>query len=154
MLLGLAFQCPGKRACATACQCESAGSALECFIQIYEAYCSSENDFETVVRGHLAVLLGLLMRGHPRNQVILLRLLPGPTRQRKLESLMENAREFTLLYTEFVKKAANVIQMEGDDDTVENSDLNVEAAIRMSHGETVVNEVLGFLETLSKSLND
>lgn len=95
------------------------------------------------------------MQGHPRNQVILLRLLPGPSHREKVENVMENVREFTLLYAEFVKKAANATQVDDDDDGVPQGDEEETAPTsQVSHGEVVVQQVLAFLEKLSKTLDD
>ncbi|KAI0694225.1 hypothetical protein BC835DRAFT_1274905 [Cytidiella melzeri] len=151
--LRIATRCPGNRTCAVACRCPDAVNALQCLVQIYDQQCNAENDFGSVVRGHIAILFGLLMQGHPRNQVILLRLLPGPSRRKKVESVMENAREFTLLYAEFVRKASNANHVEEDGDDTESRDEDVDAATHVSHGETVVKQVLAFLENLSQSLD-
>ncbi|KAI0088819.1 hypothetical protein BDY19DRAFT_890661 [Irpex rosettiformis] len=152
--LKLSPLCPGLRPCAVACRCPERVSALECLVQIYEQPGRSGNDFESVVRGHIAILFGLLMQGHPRTQVILLRLLPGPSNKKKVENVMENVQEFTLFYSEFVKKVAHAAQMEGDDDDQENRQDGADSALRTSQGELVVKHVLTSLQGLLSSFND
>lgn len=67
---------------------------------------------------------------------------------------MENVREFTLLYAEFVKRAAHAAETDDDDDDQESRQGDVNSALRASHGELVVRRVLSFLEDLLQGLND
>lgn len=94
------------------------------------------------------------MQGHPRNQVIILRLLPGPSNRKKVESVMGSVQEFTLFYSEFVKKATHAAQLEDYDDDPEARQNEVDSALRASQGELVVKQVLLSLQNLFNSLKD
>lgn len=150
-LTELCPQCPGKRTCTTACRCASSRSALECLASIYTHQGVIEKDFDSIVRGHIAVLFGLLMQDHQQNQVILFRALPGPSTAKKVEILMDNVREFSLFYEEFMKKAAEITQEEEE----EESGLEVKPDERLGnlHGDAVVRQVRNFFEELVRTVD-
>jgi hypothetical protein len=50
------------------------------------------------VRGHLALLFGLLVRGAPAGRTVLLAALPGVSARAKLARLAEDARAFVAFY--------------------------------------------------------
>lgn len=106
----------------------------------------------------MAILFGLLMRGCPDNQLVLLGALPGSSDKRKLNTLIEHARDFTQFYVEFTKKVSAVVnsQSRGDDKDYGmeartlgvNIDGSMERVLRDANGETVAREVISFLEGL------
>ena len=73
-------------------------------MSVYEQHLRVEDDDPGtyIIRGHLAVLFGLLMRGSPSNQDIILEALPGAG----LKGLIRHAREFVGLYAEFMARVA------------------------------------------------
>jgi len=113
-----------KRACARRCTCSPASNGLDILVNIYiiqgfkaessesvfpadttEALIEADASF---LRGHLAVLFGLLMSESPENQSAILESLPTPTTSRaqknkannkvKLSRLAEQARDFVAFY--------------------------------------------------------
>ncbi|CCM05861.1 uncharacterized protein FIBRA_08097 [Fibroporia radiculosa] len=149
----LDFRCKGKRACTRACRCTSRVSAVECLALVYADRGESESELDPVVRGHMAVLFGLIMQNCPENQKALLGALPGRSAQQKLDSLIEHAREFTLVYAEFTKRISSglegQIRDEQQDDFVHTDiDGGGESVLRDRHGESVAKDVVSFLELL------
>ncbi|KAH9174680.1 hypothetical protein EDB89DRAFT_2113475 [Lactarius sanguifluus] len=96
--------CPALRQCAYACSCPNAVTVLECLALVYERHLRLEDDDPGthIIRGHFAVLFGLLMRGSTGNQNIILTVLPGAG----LEGLIRHAKEFIGLYAEFMARVA------------------------------------------------
>ena len=116
-----------KRACARRCTCSPASNGLDILVNIYivqgfktessesslsadatEALIEADASF---LRGHLAVLFGLLMFESPENQSAILESLPFPTsatssrvqkskpsNKIKLSRLAEQARDFVVFY--------------------------------------------------------
>ena len=112
-----------------------------------------KNELDVVVRGHMAVLFGLLMKGNTDVQRELLEKLPGPTNRKKLAGLVDNAREFTLFYVEFAKKAsaaAEGLDVEDDEDVdgVAHMEMDTRKVLRDTQGESVARDVLEFLTGL------
>jgi len=116
-----------KRACARRCTCSPASNGLDILVEIYTVQGfkteSSESSFSgdttevlieaeaSFLRGHLAVLFGLLMTESPENQSAILESLPLPTsaassrvqknktgNKAKLSRLAEQARDFVAFY--------------------------------------------------------
>ena len=153
------YHCPGKRNCIFECKCPSRTSALKSLATVYNEQCKSDSEVEIVVRGHIAVLFGLLMRHSVENQRLLLDSLPGVSNKKKLHALAENAREFTLFYVEFAKKISAVTEEDEGDD--EGGDGGGESGgdlvggmgnlMRDSQGETVARDITAFLENLRNS---
>lgn len=138
--------CPALRQCAYTCTCPNAISVLECLSSVYEQYLRIEDDDPgtCIIRGHLAVLFGLLMRGCPANQDIILDVLPGAG----LKGLIQHAREFVGLYAEFMARVAR-----GERHDAEDANDNLEEdipQIQVKDGATqdVAQDVIIFLESL------
>lgn len=151
------YDCPGKRNCTLDCQCPSRVSALESLATVYNEQCKSDSEVEVVVRGHVAVLFGLLMRHSAENQRILLASLPGASNKKKLHALAANAREFMLFYVEFTKKISAVAgEDEGEAEGGESSSQGggMGTLMRDSQGENVARSVTMFLEDLRNSTRD
>jgi hypothetical protein len=155
--LGLDAKCAGKRACIRGCQCPQRVSALNCLAQVYIQQSKDSSTLDpgaNFLRGHIAVLLGLLMRDNKANQKVLLATLPGSTNRSKLASLAEQAREFVTFYAELAVRlsaaaAAKDKDDEEDDGSVARSnEHNVERMVSDGNGD-VAREVISFLEKLS-----
>lgn len=155
----LSFHCTGKRACTTSCHCSSRTSALSCLALVYSQYGKSEAEdgVESMIRGHMAVLFGLLMRGSPENQRVLLDALPGTSHKQKLGKLVEHARDFTSFYVDFTRRVSQVVQSQDDDGPPEDlggyavEDDRVGRMLGDSHGAVVANDVVSFLESLIRT---
>ncbi len=151
------YHCPGKRSCTLECKCPSRTSALEGLATVYNEQCKSDSEIEVVVRGHIAVLFGLLMRHSAENQRILLASLPGISNKKKLHALADNAREFMLFYVEFAKKISAVAEAEDDEGEEAVGGKGGEglggmgSLMRDSQGETVARNITAFLEELCDS---
>lgn len=139
--------CPALRQCAYACTCPNAISILECLASVYEQYLQIEDDEPGtyIIRGHLAVLFGLLMRGSPANQDIILDVLPGAG----LKGLIQHAREFVGLYAEFMARVARGERHDGED-AEDNSEEDI-PQIQVKEGATqdVAQDIIKFLEELA-----
>jgi hypothetical protein len=115
-----------KRACAKKCVCPQRSGALKILADIYtqfhtkieastisssdslsadspEAHAEADASF---LRGHLAVLFGLLMMDYPKNQSEILSSLPAPATGNgtvkdrvKLSRLVDQAKDFAAFYT-------------------------------------------------------
>lgn len=139
--------CPALRQCAYACSCPNAVTVLECLALVYERHLRLEDDDPGthIIRGHFAVLFGLLMRGSTGNQNIILNVLPGAG----LEGLIRHAKEFVGLYAEFM---ARVARGEGHDagDTEEDDSEETMAQVPTKDSATqdVAQDVIKFLESL------
>ena len=138
--------CPAFRQCAYACTCPNAISILECLASVYEQYLRIDDDDPGtyIIRGHLAVLFGLLMRGSPANQDIILDVLPGAG----LKRLIRHAREFVGLYAEFMARVARGERHDAED-AEDNSEEDI-PQIQVKDGATqdVAQEIINFLEGL------
>ncbi|EJF63754.1 hypothetical protein DICSQDRAFT_153594 [Dichomitus squalens LYAD-421 SS1] len=149
----LDFDCPGHRRCIRGCTCPSRISALACLAQVYTHYLESPSELDTVVRGHMAVLFGLLMEHAPSNQRTLLAALPGEDDWTKLGTLLKHAQDFTLFYVALTRKMAesqdtNVEEGEEDDESSHASASASRRVFRDSKGEAVAKGVIGFLRKL------
>ncbi|KAH9924173.1 wings apart-like protein regulation of heterochromatin-domain-containing protein [Fomitopsis serialis] len=164
----LSFHCAGKPACTTTCRCGSRVSALSCLALVYSQYTKSETEdgVESIIRGHMAVLFGLLMRDCRENQRVLLDALPGTSNKQKLEKLAEHARDFTSFYVDFTRRVSQVVQNQSqsqsldldDDGPMEDfggfaisEDDRVGKMLSDSHGAAVANDVVTFLGTLIRN---
>lgn len=138
--------CPALRQCAYACTCPNAISILECLASIYEQHLRIDDDDPGtyIIRGHLAVLFGLLMRGSPANQDAILDVLPGAG----LKGLIRHAREFVGLYAEFMARVARG-ERHGAEDAEGDSDDDI-PQIQVKDGATqdVAQDIIKFLEGL------
>lgn len=141
--------CPALRQCAYACSCLKAVTVLECLALVYERYLRLEDDDPGthIIRGHFAVLFGLIMRGSAGNQNIILDTLPGAG----LEGLIRHAKEFVGLYAEFM---ARVARGEGHDvgdtgeEEEEEEEIIAQVPTKDSATQDVAQDVIKFLESL------
>jgi len=158
--------CTGKRTCIQACQCSRRVSALDCLAQVYIQQTKDSNNTNdnidpgaNFLRGHLAVLLGLLMRGSKANQKVLLATaLPGSSNRSKLAALAEQAREFVTFYAQLAVQLSVAAKGKADDDADDDDDdneiphsddHNVDRMVRDGNNGQVAQEVISFLEKLS-----
>lgn len=150
---GVDPKCIGKQTCVLLCECPRRSSALDCLTRVYVQLTreSSHADPGTnFLRGHLAVLLGLLMRDSKANQKMLLTALPGTTNRTKLASLAEQAQEFVTFYADLaVRLSTAANQNDRDDEDGPRSENNhTERMVTDSNGH-VAQEVVTFLHKLS-----
>lgn len=102
--------CTPNRACVDGpCQCRGRASGLHALLSTYVRYvkASSEDAGAVFIRGHLAVLFGLLMRDS-ENKVQLLASLPGVSSRVKLGQLVDHAEDFVAFYASLEKRARKV----------------------------------------------
>ena len=155
----LAPSCPGNHTCARTCSCPGRISALECLVRVYLRYRKSEADEDDpgthIVRGHLAVLFGLLMRECPANEAAVLAALPGTGRRVKLDALVRNAREFVGLYAEFMMRLSRGEEGSKEDGDEENDERrsSAERVVRDGAGDSVARDIVVFLEMLRDGIN-
>lgn len=137
-------------------------------MQVYDHLCQSQSDFDSVVRGHIAVLFGLLMQENTKNQRTLLRTLSGTTERNRLDTLLENARDFTAFYIRFSERAAQIMDARTQEDDqgmgIEDEDRlgesstglasGLQGVLHDSKGEDVANSVIQFLERLRKRISN
>lgn len=152
-LAGIDPNCRGKRACIQACHCPQHVSALECLVQVYvqQGKDTDADPGAIFLRGHVAVLLGIVMRDNKANQRVLLGVLPGSSKQSKLHSLAAQAREFVVFYaglTARLSAAATVKDDDDDEDDEVKPDDNVERVVGDGNSQ-VAKDVVSFLEELS-----
>ena len=148
---GIDPNCRGKRICIQGCHCPHHVSALECLVQVYVQQGKGANADPGAIflRGHIAVLLGLLMRDNKANQRVLLDTLPGSSAQRKLQSLTVQAREFVSFYAGLTARiSAAGMGYDDDEESEIKPDDNVEQVVRDGNSQ-VVKDVISFLEKLS-----
>jgi len=94
-----------------------------------------------IIRGHFAVLFGLLMRGSTENQDVILNTLPGAG----LEGLIRHAKEFVGLYTEFMARVARHGEKH---DVGEGEGVIGQVPTKDSATQDVAQDVIKFLESL------
>lgn len=154
--IGIDPTCSGKRNCLQACRCLRHVTALDCLARVYTQQSSGRADGdpgENFLRGHTAVLLGLLMRDSKPNQKIILSALPESSNRRKLSSLANQAREFVTFYAELATRlsAAAITKKQEDKDSnsdPHSDDNNMDRVVRDGNSE-VAKEVVQFLVNLS-----
>ena len=147
------FDCPNQRRCIRGCTCPSRTGALSCLARIYTHYSKSQNEVDAVVRGHMAVLFGLLMERSPANQHTLLNALSGLDSRSKLGTLLQHAQDFTLFYVALSRKMAEAQSREEgaeeeSEDTVDAHSSVSGSALRDTKGEAVAKGVVAFLRRL------
>lgn len=126
------------------CSCLNAVTVLECLALVYERHLQPEDDDPGmhIIRGHFAVLFGLLMRGSAGNQNIILDTLPGAG----LEGLIRHAKEFVGLYAEFMAQVARGGERQDVGDTEE--EIIAQVQTKDSATQDVAQDVIKFLESL------
>ena len=100
-----------------------------------------------IIRGHLAVLFGLLMRGSSANQEIILDALPGAG----LKGLICHAKEFVGLYTEFMARVARGERRNTGDVKDDSDEVAAQAQVRGSATQDVAQDIIRFLEDLMET---
>jgi hypothetical protein len=117
---------------------------------VYESHLQLEDDDPGthIVRGHLAVLFGLLMRGSSANQDIILDALPGTGPK----GLIRHAKEFVELYSEFMARIARGDSHDAGDAESEQVATDVQIHVRDSATQDVAQDIIGFLESLMNTL--
>ncbi|VDB95591.1 unnamed protein product [Peniophora sp. CBMAI 1063] len=143
-LLNVNPTCPLTRSCAQSCACTQRMPSLDVLAQLYLST-SPANDIDdsdgsdvtrAVLRGHLAVLLGLLMRGSEENAAALRHL---------KDDLLGSAREFAGLYRVVMERVARA----GEDDVDEDGAGGIGGmGGDGSKGAEVATDVVRFLESL------
>ncbi len=138
--------CPALRRCAYACTCPNAINVLECLASVYEQHLRVEDDDPGayIIRGHLAVLFGLLMRGSPTNQDIILDVLPGTG----LKGLIRHAREFVGLYAEFMARVARGERHDAEDMNDDSEEGIPQIQVNDGATQDVAQDIIEFLEGL------
>lgn len=127
-------------------------SSLNCLAQVYGQYLKSSNELDAVVRGHIAVLLGLLMERAPSNQRALLAALPGTSDRDKLGTLLHHAQDFTAFYVVLTRKMAQAENGGGEEESEEGgapvSPSSSSRVFKDAMGEAVAKGVIAFLTEL------
>jgi hypothetical protein len=138
--------CPALRRCAHGCSCPNVVNVLQCLVSVYEQHLRIEDDDPGtyLIRGHLAVLFGLLMRGSSANQDIILDALPGAG----LKGLIQHAKEFVGLYTEFMARVARGERHGTEDAEGDSEEVAVEIKVRDGATQDVAQDIIRFLEDL------
>ena len=151
---GLDFDCPGHRRCLQGCTCPSRVSSLVCLARVYSQYATSTSDSDIVIRGHMAVLFGLLMEQATHNQRTLLAALPGTDDYEKVDMLLRHAKDFAAFYVVLARKLAEV-ETCGDEEEEDPQILMQSRSGRMfrdSMGVAVTSEVINSLSNLRDKL--
>ncbi|KAI0826539.1 hypothetical protein BC628DRAFT_1320044 [Trametes gibbosa] len=154
----LDFDCPARRGCISECHCPGRTSALACLAKVYAQHLPSSNELDMVVRGHMAVLFGLIMDRAPVNQRTLLDALPGISDREKLGGLLQHAQDFTLFYVALTRKVAEA-RSRGENEGSDGIDLNMSdpgyastgltgRTLRDTKGEAVAKGVVSSLKRL------
>ena len=103
-MTGVGHECAGASRCIRSCRCSRCASALYCLTVAYSRLQSAGDHGDPTLdflRGHLAMLFGLLMQGNVANQMVLLKTLPGSSDSVKLHTLLCRAQEFLAVYADF-----------------------------------------------------
>ena len=141
--------CPALRQCAYGCNCPNAVNVLQCLASVYERHLRTEDDDPGtyIIRGHLAVLFGLLMRGSSVNQEIILDALPGAG----LKGLISHAKEFVGLYTEFMARVARGERTNAGDAEDDSDEVTAQVQVRDGATQDVAQDIIRFLEDLMET---
>jgi hypothetical protein len=103
-----------------------------------------------VLRGHIAVLLGLLCVRNPQNQRVLLQSMPGASDASKLSSLIATIRDFVTFCADVVRKMTKVA--EDSEESEEGAEKLVIEEPALDKDVDVANAVIEALESLRVSL--
>lgn len=131
---------------------------MACLGKVYAQHLSSSNELDVVVRGHMAVLFGLIMDRAPVNQRTLLDALPGTSDREKLGVLLQHAQDFTLFYVALTREIAEA-RSHDDDEGSDGMDNSMSTpgypsasrrgrTLRDTKGEVVAKGVVSFLKRL------
>lgn len=135
--------CTPKRECVDGpCQCRQRKGALYCLATVYiqSTAVDSEDAGAVFIRGHLAVLFGLLMQDCDENKTQLLAALPGASDRGKLSKLVDHAQGFVKFYTTLSSRTRKLQRKED----AENGQATRNAANRSN----TALETLAFLQAL------
>ncbi|KAI0031962.1 hypothetical protein K488DRAFT_86339 [Vararia minispora EC-137] len=127
--------CSLSRRCAHGCRCVTRTEALNILASLYACTHTSTTPSDTMLRAHLAILLGLLMRSPP-NTSSLLPLLPGG-----IDALIGYVGEFGGLYEDFLGRVAGR-------EEAEEGEEEREGRAKRSAGDGVARDVMAFLNGL------
>jgi hypothetical protein len=104
------------------------------------------------LRGHLAVLFGLLMQRNDRHREALLHVLPGESDYIKVDLLVNQAREFVTFYSDLtahLADAATKISMDPEMSLRTGNGIgSICKIIKEGRGEDVAHDVILYLERL------
>jgi hypothetical protein len=108
------------------------------------------------LRGHLAVLFGLLMQDNLANQEELLKSLPGVSASAKLHTLLGQAREFLAVYADFRSRlfAAAGWCVSEEDVLFMSLARHVDSITEDRKAERVAHDVIILLESLCDTLKN
>lgn len=119
--------CSFGRTCIKACRCRQQVRGTSLLVGLYVAECeksANEANHEAVfLKGHLAILLGIVCEDMPLEKITeLVDILPGDVdssddvgRARKLDIWVEIIREFAALYSGLARGIARALRSEGPD---------------------------------------
>ncbi|TDL27339.1 hypothetical protein BD410DRAFT_415216 [Rickenella mellea] len=98
------MSCQGGPSCSPYCTCPTRITAFACLVSVYVALAkveeTAEEPTEHVLRGHIAILFGIIMDSNRDIRGLLLDQLPGTSSARKLDNLIQQATDFAALYAE------------------------------------------------------
>ncbi|KAG8930465.1 hypothetical protein FRC02_004129 [Tulasnella sp. 418] len=133
----LSATCERRRGCVKACHCRGAAGALSCLVSLYnqqmERSKDANNEEAHFLRGHLALLLGLLL-SHESIRAQLFSSLPGISDEERVDALVETIREFVSFYAEVAKKMKRLVAAEDGESELEDSE-----AVERNRGESNIN---------------
>jgi hypothetical protein len=96
-------------------------------------------------------MFGILMRNNTANQKVILSSQPGFLRSTKLNKLIEQAREFSLLYADLTSKMVKTEDNRADENDEADSSPQCGAERKIfedGKGQSVTRDVVAFLEGL------
>ena len=147
------MRCEATGSCITGCRCRNRTNTLQCLISVYLRL-REANDFgSNFVRGHLAILFGVMMENGDDNRTLLLASLPGSSPNTKLGDLAKEANDIALLYADVTWKLMQAhTQAEAvgchDTDLVHDLQSRIKQTMRFSAGEGSTRKIVTFLESL------
>ena len=151
MTTGVGHECAGTSQCIRNCRCSRRASALYCLTVAYSRLQSAGDHGDPTLdflRGHLAMLFGLLMQENVANQMVLLKTLPGSSDSVKLHTLLCQAQEFLAVYAAFRSRLFATSTMRVDQNDMMPSITEDRKA------ESVARDVIVLLQTLCDRVRD
>jgi hypothetical protein len=143
-------KCTSGHKCLYTCICQNPVGALDVLSLIHLSTTTSDPG-SAFLRGHLAVMFGILMRDNTANQKVILSSPPGSLRSTKLDKLIEQAREFSLLYADLTSKMVKMEDNRADENDEADSSPQCGAERKIvedGKGQRVTRDVVAFLEGL------
>jgi hypothetical protein len=115
------------------------------YVQVRKLSWGDEQEFGSAFfRGHLSVLLGLLMRGSLENEKLLRMALPDG-----IGGLANDARDFMGWYTDFMSRISKTSQDDEGQDEDEEAGQAPLGSRFSGAGNNVISEVVRFLDALN-----